>query len=70
MSSNDNMEKIVMVKSMILKKNQERNIAVPKVIKSFNTVLHSQDKGSHTIRILHQNMNVKLALKNFQGKVY
>ena len=61
---------IVMVKLMILKKNQEKTIAVPNVIKYFKTVLHSQDAGSHTTRILHQNMNVKLPLKIFQGKMY
>ena len=60
---------IVMVKLMILKKNQEKHTAVPDVIKYLNTVLHSQDTGSHTTRTLHENMNVKFALNNFQGKM-
>ena len=47
---------IVMVKLMILKKNQGKKIAVPNVIKYFNTVLHSQDTGSHTSLI---NINTK-----------
>ena len=39
---------IIMAMLMILKKNQEKNIAFVNVIKYFCTVLPSQDQGSHT----------------------
>ena len=42
---------IVMVKLMILKKNQT-NIAAPNVIKYFITVLHSQDTGSRITSLI------------------
>ena len=38
---------IVTVKLTILKKIQEKNVAVPNVIKYFKTVFRSQDRNSH-----------------------
>ena len=47
---------IVMIKLMILKKDQ-KNIAVTNVIKYFNTTLHCQHTGSHTTSLI--NINTK-----------
>ena len=44
---------IVIVKLMILKKNPEKNIAIPNVTKYFCTFLHSQDMGSHTASLIN-----------------
>ena len=41
----------------IEKKNQEKNITVPNVIKYFNTVLHSRDTGCHRTSLI--NINTK-----------
>ena len=40
-----------------LEKESRKNVAVPNVIKYFNTVLRSQDTGSHTTSLI--NINTK-----------
>ena len=35
-----------------LEKESRKNVAVPNVIKYFNTVLRSQDTGSHTTSLI------------------
>ena len=56
MSSNDNIENDCNGQVDDLEKESRKKIAVPNVIKSFNTALHSQDTGSHTSLI---NINTK-----------
>ena len=57
MSSNDDIENDCNGQVDDLEKESRKNIAVPNVIKYFNTVFHSQDTGSHTASWI--NINTK-----------
>ena len=58
MSSNDNIENNCNGQVDDLEKETRKNMAVPNVIKYSNTVLLSQDTGSHKTSLINKNTKI------------